>query len=152
MAYDKKNKQKLKDKIIELVSDGVSLNRVLKEDKSMPSRPTVFIWLNSNHKDFDLDFSNNYTRARKLRADHIFEELLLKADDLEEDVYVIDDKQFTNHNVINRARLRVDTRKWILGKMDPKKYGDKLDLTTKDGPIVPSEKTTIIFKDGKKKK
>ena len=31
----------------------------------------------------------------------------------------------------NRARLRVDTRKWLLSKLAPKKYGDKLDVDLK---------------------
>lgn len=31
-------------------------------------------------------------------------------------------------NAIARARLRVDTRKWLMSKMAPKKYGDKLEL------------------------
>ena len=29
---------------------------------------------------------------------------------------------------INRSRLRVDTRKWLLSKALPKIYGDKLEL------------------------
>ena len=45
-----------------------------------------------------------------------------------------------NHDVIQRDRLRVDARKWMLGKMQPKKYGDKLDVTS-DGEKI---STTII--------
>jgi len=33
-----------------------------------------------------------------------------------------------DHEHIQRARLRVDTRKWILSKMLPKVYGDKFQV------------------------
>ena len=40
-----------------------------------------------------------------------------------------------NYENIQRSRLRVDTRKWIMSKLAPKKYGDKVtqELTGKDG-------------------
>ncbi|MBT8043576.1 MAG: hypothetical protein KJO79_01395 [Verrucomicrobiae bacterium] len=40
----------------------------------------------------------------------------------------------SNHENIQRSRLRVDTRKWMTSKMKPKKYGDKLELDA-DMPI-----------------
>jgi len=40
----------------------------------------------------------------------------------------------------NRDRLRVDSRKWLLSKLLPKKYGDKLDLN--HGGRVTMELTT----------
>jgi hypothetical protein len=30
---------------------------------------------------------------------------------------------------VQRARLQVDTRKWLLSKLAPKKYGERLELT-----------------------
>lgn len=43
----------------------------------------------------------------------------------------------TNGEALQRSRLRVDTRKWLMAKMKPKVYGDKLDMTTngKDLPV-----------------
>lgn len=32
---------------------------------------------------------------------------------------------------VERTRLQVDTRKWLLSKLAPKKYGDKLDVDHK---------------------
>ena len=40
-----------------------------------------------------------------------------------------------NKEFINRSKVRIDARKWMLGKMQPKKYGDKLDVTT-DGEKI----------------
>lgn len=37
----------------------------------------------------------------------------------------------------NMARVEIDTRKWFASKFLPKKYGDKLDLTS-DGKALPT--------------
>ncbi len=36
----------------------------------------------------------------------------------------------------NSRRVRIDTRKWLLSKMAPKRYGDRLELAgDKDNPL-----------------
>ena len=67
--------------------------------------------------------SKLYARACEFRADAIFEEILEISNHTEED-----HTPFTGSNVIQRDRLKIDARKWMLAKMQPKKYGDKLDL------------------------
>ena len=63
------------------------------------------------------------------------------ADDQENDVYEDEDgREQTNHNVINRAKIRIDSRKWMLGKMNPKKYSDKIQVDTtefSEQPLFP---------------
>ena len=131
MAYSKDEIKIIKDKIIDRICKGKSLKSILESDKSMPSRPIVYKWLNSESEGFDVEFLNNYVRACQDRADYLVEEILSIADDQEDDVYEDDEgKEQTNYNVISRSRLRVDARKWVAGKMRPKKYGDKLDLTS----------------------
>lgn len=56
-------------------------------------------------------FSAQYTRAREAQMDALAEDILEIADDEEADV--------------NRARLRVDTRKWLMSKIAPKRFGDR---------------------------
>ena len=69
--------------------------------------------------------------ATKKRADNIFEEMLEIADKQEADMgYNERGEPIIQHNVINRSRLQIDTRKWMLGKLNPTKYGDKLDVTS----------------------
>jgi hypothetical protein len=67
-------------------------------------------------------------------------ELLSIADDGSNDTYVIDEETgatAVNHDVINRSRLRVDTRKWLMSKLAPKKYGDRTVLAgDPDAPLV----------------
>lgn len=119
MAYSEKEIKSTFQSIIEKIEQGNSLRSVLREDK-MPSSQTFFKWI-----DQDEAKSKQYARACEKRADAIFEEILNIADDQEDDVYEDHEGNIiTNHNVIQRARLRVDSRKWMLGKMNPKKYGE----------------------------
>jgi hypothetical protein len=69
-----------------------------------------------------------YTCARTERADYIFEECMDIADESEND---IDENGQLDQEAIQRAKLRIDTRKWMLGKMQPKKYGEKIDIEMK---------------------
>lgn len=112
--------QELADKICDLLSDGISLRKVcFRED--MPDKSTVFSWLRT-HK----EFADQYARAKQEGTDAWAEELHDISDDVESD-----------KDAINKARLQIDTRKWLMAKMKPKKYGDKLDLTS-DGEKLPT--------------
>jgi hypothetical protein len=43
-----------------------------------------------------------------------------------------------SHENVNRSRLRVDSRKWLLSKMLPRVYGEKVALTGEGGtPLIP---------------
>lgn len=119
------------DNIISSLEEGHSLRKSLGFE-NISSR-TFYEWINS-----DDELKKQYARACEERAEKIFEEILEIADKQGEDVIEVDGEVITNHNVINRARLQVDARKWMLGKMQPKKYGDKLDLDhTTNGKDMP---------------
>jgi len=134
MAYSNKEIEDIKETIIDKICNGKSLKSILDSNKEMPSRPIVYEWLNESHEKYDQEFLNNYTRATQDRADILVEEIISISDNQEDDIYIDDDgKEQTNHNVINRAKLRVDSRKWVAGKMKPKKYGDKSTLALEGG-------------------
>lgn len=81
------------------------------------------LWLDGSRP----EFSEQYARAREAQADKLAEEALQIADDGRSDTYVDGDGNVkTDTEVIQRSRLRVDTRKWLASKMAPKKYGDKI--------------------------
>lgn len=127
--------QILADKICERLAMGESMRTVCKEE-DIPSMQTVFSWLRTNDK-----FLEQYARAKQESADAMAEEILDIADDGTNDYTTIEfdngyEKEVINHEVLARSRLRVDTRKWLMSKMKPKKYGDKVDVTTngKDMP------------------
>ena len=126
MACSEEDKKKIVDTICESIEQGKSLRDAT---IGLIPRNTFYQWIDS-----DKIKANQYARACEERADLVFEEILSIADDQEDDVgYDNEGNEITNHNVIQRARLRVDSRKWMLGKMNPKKYGDKIqnEITTK---------------------
>ena len=113
--------QEVADAICERLSDGESL-RAICRDEDMPNKATVFRWLAANSA-----FSDQYACAREAQADEMFDDLLSIADDGQNDTYTDSEgRERTDTDVIARSRLRVDARKWMLSKMAPKKYGDKI--------------------------
>ena len=128
--------QELADEICNQLSEGISLRTVcLGED--MPSKTTVFRWLRQNK-----EFCDQYARAKEESADALFEETIDIADESLVEAHQADPK--ASGAVVQAMRLRVDTRKWMMSKMKPKKYGDKVDLTS-DGKAI--QGNTVVFKD-----
>ncbi len=111
--------------ICERLAGGESLRQIC-EDADMPAKSTVMKWALENK-----DFSDQYARARALLMEHWSDDLIDIADDGTND-YVQrtgDDGEVISHSLnnehIQRSKLRVDTRKWIMSKLAPKRYGDK---------------------------
>jgi len=86
----------------------------------------------------ELGVTEHYALARRIQAELMFDEILDITDDGSNDWMQRHGKDgestgfAVNGEAVNRSRLRTDTRKWILARMDPKRYGDssKLDLLT----------------------
>ncbi len=121
--------QEVADAICERISNGESL-RAICDDEQMPAASTVFKWLTEQQT-----FSEQYARAREAQADALFDDILDIADDARNDWMERrgeEDAGWTaNGEHIQCSKLRVDARKWMAGKLKPKKYGDKqeIDLT-----------------------
>lgn len=115
-------------RICERLADGESL-KAMCEDEDMPSKSTVFKWLAENET-----FSDMYARARETQADAIFDEILDIADDGRNDWMERKDAEDENigwrenGEALRRSQLRIDARKWMAGKLRPRKYGEKLDV------------------------
>ncbi len=126
-------KQHVADIICERLADGESLREIC-QDENMPHRSTVFKWLSRIEA-----FADQYARAREAQADAIFDDVLEIADDGRNDwmeKYGRDGESIgwqENGEALRRSQLRIDARKWMAGKLRPKKYGDKLALTDGDG-------------------
>lgn len=105
--------------ICERLACGESLRKICLSD-DMPAQSTVYKWLLDPER---ADFVEQYARARELQADTLFDECQDIADDGSND-YMGDDEKY-NGDAVQRSRLRIDTRKWMAGKLRPKKYGDK---------------------------
>jgi hypothetical protein len=79
-----------------------------------------------------------YARAKEEQADFMMEEMLEIADDASRDTIIKVGKggqEYEAENVewVNRSKLRVEARKWLAGKLRPKKWGDKVDVDLTSG-------------------
>jgi hypothetical protein len=125
MVYSELEKKEKIDLIIDLIEEGGSIRSILRRPDTVGNK-TFYTWLEASE-----ELQERYKAATKKRADNIFEELLEIADKQSADMEVNErGEHVINHNVINRSRLQIDTRKWMLGKLNPTKYGDKLDVTS----------------------
>ncbi len=123
--------QDIADAICERLASPESLRSIC-DDDDMPSKTTVLRWLRQNE-----EFRAQYARAREDQADAFADEILDISDDGRRD-YTQDEEGnlAVDHDHIQRSKLRVETRKWLMGKMAPKKYGDRLQLANDpDDPI-----------------
>lgn len=57
------------------------------------------------------------------------EDIVHIADETKHDTVMTDTGEHADNEWINRSKLRVDTRKWLLSKLMPKKYGEKVEQT-----------------------
>lgn len=131
------------DRICDGLADGRSLRSICLDD-GMPSQSMVFRWLADERY---AAFRERYARAREAQADALFDEMLDIADDGSNDW--IERKRedgstdtVLDHEHVQRSKLRIEARKWMAGKLRPKVYGDKLDLTSSDGSM--SQKPVIV--------
>ena len=124
------------ERIITDLSRGLSVRKLCAlgkaEDANFPGWEAVFDWLGQSES-----FAQQYARARTKGCESIADELFVIADDHSEDhVLVVSEKtgdliKVTDHEHINRSRLRADVRKWYLSKIVPKIYGDRLEVDHK---------------------
>lgn len=115
--------QEIASAICERIAEGASLRSICR-DEAMPAQSTVFKWLVQQPA-----FAEQYAHAREAQADALADEIIDIADDGKRDSYKdADGVEHVDHDHIARARLRVDSRKWIASKLKPKKYGEKQDI------------------------
>ena len=125
--------------------DGQSVREIGRAD-DMPNAATIFRWLPKHD-----DFREQYEKAVEARTQYLADEILYIADDGTNDWVERKNAEGeitrqVNVEAIQRSRLRVDTRKWILSKLVPKKYGNKVtaEITGADGGPVQTEEMSSL--------
>ena len=94
--------------LLDAIAGGMTLKEVCESNDL--SKTTVLRWLSNEYLD-------QYARALRVRADMQAEEII-----------EIADKTYTTNEELTAAKMRIDARKWLMSKMSPKKYGDKVEL------------------------
>lgn len=129
--------QALFDAICARIALGASLRTICAES-GMPDRTTFNQWRKRSE-----ELQAQYDQACVDREDHYFEQIIDIADECRVGKKVTTksngDVETVEVDMVERAKVQIDARKWALARMNRKKYGDKIDaeLTGKDGgPIV----------------
>ena len=123
--------QEIADEICERIANGEPL-RAICRDERMPAWRTVYDWMAGN-----TEFAAAIARARELGEEALFQQCLDIADDERHDWLLTKKGEITNEVAIGRAKLQIHTRMQLLSKWNPKKYGDKLELSgNKDAPLT----------------
>lgn len=138
MAYSIEEKQKI---IIDICNDVVE-NKIsfnVAVSKSEISLVSFYQWISK-----DAELQNLYNYARIVRSDVLFEEIIDIADNQEDgeevsneydEAGVIQKTVIKKGDMFKQRQLKIDARKWVVSKLQPKKYGDKIDVTSDNEPI-----------------
>lgn len=126
------------DEICGKLAVGMSLREICRQE-GMPTTTAVFNWLAKYP-----DFVERYARAKQAGIAALAEEIIDIADNGTNDWMerLTDDEKpagyVFNGEAARRSQIRIDARKWLLSKLAPKVYGDKVqtELTGKDGGPV----------------
>jgi hypothetical protein len=120
-TYSKALAQRICEKLVE----GMTL-RQIGELPGMPTKTTILRWLGDDRY---VSFRDQYARARELQSEAMADDILEIADDGRNDWMEIVSKDGdsvgwrVNGEAVQRSKLRVESRKWLMSKMLPKKYG-----------------------------
>jgi hypothetical protein len=113
-------------RICEELAKGRSMYNICKKEKWAPDYKTVFSWLYDARLDGSAaelkEFLHNYARAREAWADAVFEDIIELSDGA---IKIIKGKDPSDSARVNAVRTQIDTRKWALARMSPKKYAEK---------------------------
>jgi predicted DNA-binding protein YlxM (UPF0122 family) len=121
------------NQICELTADGWSMRKIAEEIGVDWSTMLEYIKA-------DKDRIQQYARAREAQADKMVEDLLDLADNCRVGRKITNKGDGTveivTADMVERTRLQIDARKWLAGKMAPKRYGDKLDVEHSGNIVV----------------
>jgi hypothetical protein len=99
---------------------------------------TVMKWID---QDSTGTLHQQYTRARDQMHDVMADEILAIADS----PAPLDASGRVDNGMVQLMRLQIDTRKWLLSKLAPKKYGDKLEISGSDSAPLRIERVERVI-------
>jgi hypothetical protein len=122
-----KRSDELIDHICDKIAEGESLRSICSAD-DMPDFSTVVRWLGK-----DDDFATKYARAREIQSHVFVDKMLEKAESLPD---VNPQTGALDSASVAHIRNQVATLQWLAMKLNPKKYGDKVDVNHGGGVAI----------------
>lgn len=130
---------KLAEEICNRVAGGETLSEICRrKGPGVLNRKTIIQWFVRYP-----DFNHAYMRAFVTRLSHASDEIISIAEDGTNDFIerLKEDGAKTlifNREHVERSKMRIDARKWLMTKLLPHQYGDRVDLTNSDGSFADS--------------
>ena len=132
----KTDKQQKITEVLTQMREGKSLRQA--SQMAGVARQTFLDWV-----DKDQELAGHYAHARAAMIDKIADDIMTIAD---EDLIPTGEGK-VDSAMVQKQRLRVDTRKRLLSKLAPKKYGDKLELSgDEQAPVSIQRIERVILK------
>lgn len=155
VPYDPITKARVILGVLAKLRTGMSLNQACEEVEDAPLPHNFREWVR-----LDSGLEEHYTRAREAGYQAMADELQYISDTTETGVKTVTESLFLNgkevqgskkvtetkDEMLGHRRLRTDTRKWMLAKMLPKVYGDKLAIESNKSDDFVAQLATIAAK------
>ena len=99
----------------------------------MPTKPTLFKWLDDNP-----DFRDTFEHAKQFLADILIDDIKEIADDARNDFMMTKKGPKLNKEAVMRSKLRVDARFRLAEKLFPRRFGSKVtqEITGAEGKPI----------------
>lgn len=114
--------------ILRRLALGETLRKICQSSSKLCAAPTFLDRVRD-----DKELAEHYARARAIGCDLIADEIVEVA---REEPNMVERR--VDPGEVNHRRLKIDALKWTLAKQQPKKYGDKLELSgDPNAPLAP---------------
>lgn len=131
------------DKICMMLARGMTLSAISRTE-GFPTRLTMRRWVLRDHD----GFKERYETAYRLGLDEMADQILDISDDGTRDYKAgPDGRQVPDQDHIQRAKLRVDSRKWLLSRRLPKEFGERVQQEVSGPDGGPIQSITLTTDD-----
>ena len=151
-AYSEAERKQVIEHLCNEISNGRSMAEVLREDQILrhgerktPSVFAVIDWLDQSG-----EFKQSIERAREAGAEKLLGEIVDIADNTTGDVYIDEHgKPRIDGDCVQRAKLKVYARERYAAKIAPRRFGDKLDLTSAGEKLATPQTNVTMVADNR---
>jgi hypothetical protein len=117
-------------RLVKMIAQGYTL-RQISNMKGMPELNIMLKWYAEKP-----EFRQRIEKAKTELVERFAEDILDIADDSANDYMVRvarngEEIRTVDHENVNRSKLRIETRKWLMSKLRPERYGDNMKIDKK---------------------
>jgi hypothetical protein len=139
--YTPEQRQRILDHVCDEIAKKRPLYKVLAEDEGMPSYSRFMAWRAESR-----EVQDRIAQAREDALEAIVEEIIEISDESNHDPYIAHDAHGKPYakidgDCIQRAKLRVYAREKAAALLAPRRFGQKVDVTSDGKALAPAQVT-----------